>query len=145
MQIYKLTSSQTDQVYVGKTKLTLNRRFQVHKCDYKSWSEGRRDFNSSYLLMEFEDVKIELIEETKNSFREVYWIQKLNTCNFDHNGDDYFIHEVKHKKCRLGFTYRFEVRRNTKKIVQKSSTDLEYLKEFRDEWIENNPQVFMEK
>tara|TARA_R110002153_G_scaffold131153_1_gene280097 strand:+ start:75 stop:512 length:438 start_codon:yes stop_codon:yes gene_type:complete len=145
MYIYKLTSSQTDLVYVGKTNQTLKRRFKNHKDDYNGWLEGRRDFRSSYFLTEYEDVKIELIEETNNSLREVYWIQKLNTVNYDHNGDDYFIHERKDKSCTLGFTYNFEIIRNNKNIVQKRSTDLEYLKEFRDEYIKNNQQVFMEK
>ena len=142
MYIYKLTSSQTDQVYVGKCK-SLKDRFKSHKCDYKSWLEGRRDFRSSYFLTEYDDVKIEFIEETKNSLREIYWIQKLNTVNYDNNGDDYFICKVKHPGTKTGFIYGFKIQRNEKKIVQKYSTDLEYLKEFRDEWIKNNPQVFI--
>ena len=96
MYIYKLTSSQTDQVYIGKCK-SLNKRFNQHKCDYKLWLDDKRDFRSSFFLIEYEDVKIELIEETNNFLREVYWIQKLNCCNFDYNGDDYFIYQVKEK------------------------------------------------
>ena len=115
MQIYKLTSNKTNQVYVGKTDQTLKKRFQIHKDDYNGWFKGRRDFCSSYFIMEFEDVKIELIEETKNSLREIYWIQKLNTCNFDHNGEDYFIHKHANKECKQGFRYVFEIRRNKKK------------------------------
>jgi len=143
MIIYKLTSSQTDQVYVGKCK-SLKDRFKSHKCDYKSWLEGRRDFRSSYFLTEYDDVKIELIEETKNSLREIYWIQKLNTVNYDNNGDDYFICKVKDKNCKLGFLYRFEIKRNKKRIIEKKSTDKQFILKYRDEWIKNNPQVFME-
>tara|TARA_R110001632_G_scaffold72816_1_gene168023 strand:- start:461 stop:898 length:438 start_codon:yes stop_codon:yes gene_type:complete len=145
MQIYKLTSSQTDKVYVGKTNLKLNRRFQYHKSDYKSWSEGRRQFKSSYFLTEYEDCKIEIIETTNNSLREIYWIQKLNTCNFEHNGDDYFIGKVKDRGCKLGFIYRFEITRNKKLIIEKTSTDKQFLKNFRDKWIKNNQHLFIEK
>jgi len=145
MQIYKLTSSQTDQVYVGKTKDTLNRRFQIHKDDYKLWLDGRREFRSSYFLTEYEDVKIELIEETNNSLREVYWIQKLNCCNFDFNGDDFFIYKSKHKRTKLRFIYTFEIKRNKKLIVQKRSIDIEYLRKFRDEWLKNNQYLFIEE
>tara|TARA_R110001592_G_scaffold145484_1_gene369120 strand:+ start:64 stop:495 length:432 start_codon:yes stop_codon:yes gene_type:complete len=143
MQIYKLTSSQTDLVYVGKTIETLEERFRNHKDDYKLWLEGRREFKSSYFLTEYEDVKIEFIEETKNSLREVYWIQKLNTCNFQHNGNNYFIYKHKHKRTKTGFIYVFKIGRNKKKIVEKKSIDLEYLKTYRDEFIKNNPEVFM--
>ena len=144
MQIYKLTSSQTDQVYVGKCK-SLKDRFKNHKDHYTSWLNDRFEFRSSYFLMEYEDVKIELIEETKNSLREIHWIRKLNSCNFDFNGDDYFIHKHKHKRTKTGFIYRFEIRRNRKNIVCKRSIDLEYLKTYRDEFIKNNPEVFIEE
>jgi len=145
MYIYKLTSSHTDQVYVGKTKETLNRRFCKHKCDYKLWRDDRREFRSSYFLMEYEDVKIELIEETNNSLREIYWIQKLNCCNFEFNGPDFLIHKTKDKKCKLGFVYIFEIKRNKKHMIRKASVDLEYIKTYRDEYIKNNPQVFIEE
>jgi len=145
MKIYKLTSLQTDKIYVGKTTLTLKERFGKHKCDYKLWLDGRRQFKSSYFLTEYEDVKIELIEETNNSLREIYWIQKLNCCNFDFNGDDLFIYQVKCKKMKLGYFYRFQITRNNKPIVWKRSVDKEYLKKYRDNWIENNPQVFIEQ
>ena len=144
MIIYKLTSSQTDDIYVGKTKQTLEERFKDHKDDYTGWLDGRRPFKSSYFLMEYQDVKIELIEETNNSLREIYWIRKLNSCNFEHNGDDYFIYKIKDTRCKLGYTYRFKIQRNKKWIVQKRSIDLEYLKTYRDEFIKNNPEVFME-
>tara|TARA_R110000772_G_scaffold149869_4_gene260583 strand:+ start:508 stop:939 length:432 start_codon:yes stop_codon:yes gene_type:complete len=141
MKIYKLTSNQTDQVYVGKTK-DMSRRFTKHKSDYKLWLDDRYIFSSSYFISQYDDVKMEYIEETNNSLREVYWIQKLNTCNFQHNGDDYFIHKLKDKKMRLGFKYCFEIKRNNKRIVAKYSKDLEFLKKFRDEWIKDNQQIF---
>ena len=144
MKIYKLTSSQTDQVYVGKTTQTLKDRFYSHKSDYNRWLNGLGDFKSSYFLTEYDDAKIELIEETNNSLREIYWIQKLNTVNLDFNGPNFFIYKQKKKDCRLGFIYIFVITRNKKPIIQKRSVDLEYLKEFRDNWLRNNPTIFLE-
>ena len=145
MQIYKLTSSQTDLVYVGKTKQTLEKRFQDHKDHYIGWLDGKSEFRSSYFLTEYDDFKIELIEETKNSLREIHWILKLNSCNFEFNSEDYFIYEHKDKCCKQGFRYVFKIMRNRKFIIQKSSIDLEYLKTYRDEFIKNNPEVFIEE
>ena len=83
LQIYKLTSSQTNEVYVGKTTQTLKERLTDHRSDYRQWTNGTRFYCFSYQIIEFDDHKIELIEETNNSLREIYWIQKLNCCNFN--------------------------------------------------------------
>ena len=141
MIIYKLTSKQTDQVYVGKT-VDMRERFWMHKCDYNSWADGRRKFNSSYFISEYDDVKIEFIEETNNSLREIYWIQKLNTCNFQYNDDDYFIYKEKDKRLRLGFIYCFTIIRNNKYIVKKRSSNKEFLIKYRDNFLKDNPHLF---
>ena len=83
-----------------------------------------------------------LDSQMEYSLKEIYWIQKLNTCNFQHNGDDYFIHKLKDKKMRLGFKYCFEIKRKKIVIVRKKSSNLEFLKKFRDEWIKDNQQIF---
>ena len=62
-KIYKLTSSQTDKVYIGSTIKSLNARFSDHKCDYKRWLKSQMHNISSYDLLQFADVKIELIKE----------------------------------------------------------------------------------
>ena len=142
MIIYKLTTKQSNQVYVGKT-VDLTSRFNNHKSDYRCWLNGKRDFKSSYFISKFDDVKIEKIEETNNSLREVFWIQKLDCCNFQHNDDSYFIYKLKDKNTRKGFIYSFQVMRGGKKIIRKTSTNIEWLKKFRDDWIEKNPHIFM--
>ena len=64
-KIYKLTSSQTDKVYIGSTIGSLNVRFSNHKCRYKRWLKGQMDKykTTSFDLLQFADVKIELIKE----------------------------------------------------------------------------------
>jgi len=62
-KIYKLTSSQTDKVYIGSTITSLNNRFSNHKSHYKSWLKSQMDKITSYDLLQYEDVKIELIKE----------------------------------------------------------------------------------
>jgi hypothetical protein len=62
-KIYKLTSSQTDKVYIGSTIRSLNDRFSNHKSHYKSWLKSQMHKITSYDLLQYEDVKIELIKE----------------------------------------------------------------------------------
>jgi hypothetical protein len=62
-KIYKLTSSQTDKVYIGSTIRSLNDRFSNHKCSYKSWLKSQMNNITSYDLLQYDDVKIELIKE----------------------------------------------------------------------------------
>ena len=46
------------------------------------------------------------------------------------------------KKAKNKYYYVFELRRDKKIIVKKTSIDLEKVIKFRDEWIKNNPQWF---
>ena len=134
LSIYKITSSQTNEVYVGITKGTLKKRLKYHRDDYKKWLNGTGDYKSSFHIMEYDDNKIELIEETNNSLREIYWIQKLNCCNFDYNTPNYWITKKINKKYRQGFIWEFAVKKYINKkrrlLINKYSTDLEYLRKF---------------
>ena len=68
-KIYKITSPQTEKVYIGSTKHTLNIRFSNHKCKLNC---------SSKLLIEFGDAEIELVETVEidqRFIRERYWIE----------------------------------------------------------------------
>ena len=83
MKIYKITSPNTDLVYVGKTTLRrLNDRFAQHRCGYNNYLKGLKARTcSSIKVFEHGDCKIELIEETDDASREAYWINELNTVN----------------------------------------------------------------
>ena len=79
MLIYKIISPNTDLVYVGKTKCTLNRRLSGHLSKYKAWLAGKPVSNcSSYKVLEHGDCSIVLIEDGS---REGYWIKEMNACN----------------------------------------------------------------
>jgi len=60
-KIYKLTSPNTDKVYIGSTIRTLNKRLTSHIRD---WKLKRKDCGSTYIL-EKGDYKIELLEEVQ--------------------------------------------------------------------------------
>ena len=56
-KIYKITSKQTDKIYVGSTIQTLDERMKHHKTDMK------RFYVSSAEILKYDDCIIELIED----------------------------------------------------------------------------------
>jgi hypothetical protein len=63
-KVYVLRSHQTDDVYYGSTCSTLSKRLYNHKCDYKSYSVNKtKSWISSYDIVKYPDVYIELVEE----------------------------------------------------------------------------------
>ncbi len=62
-KIYKITSSKTDDVYIGSTIQTLNDRFIKHKSNYKLYQNKKYANVSSNEILKHGDAIIELIEE----------------------------------------------------------------------------------
>ena len=61
-KIYKITSFQTDDIYIGSTcNPYLSTRFSKHKNHYKSYLNGDFTYISSFEIMKYPDAKIELI------------------------------------------------------------------------------------
>jgi hypothetical protein len=60
-KIYKLTSKQTDKIYVGSTIRTLDARMIQHKIQYKC---GNSHNISSAEILKYDDCIIELIEDS---------------------------------------------------------------------------------
>ena len=62
-KIYKLTSSETDKIYIGSTYKPLNTRFSSHKYTYRNKNNNSKCGScKANELMKYADVKIELIE-----------------------------------------------------------------------------------
>lgn len=82
-KIYKLTSSKTDNIYIGSTIRPLSVRLECHISSYKY----NYNFTTACKILEYDDVKIELIElyPCENQFmlesREGYWITTLDCVN----------------------------------------------------------------
>lgn len=87
-KIYKLISNSTTDVYVGSTAMkTLHLRLCSHKQTYKRYT-NKQDltFMSSFKLLQFDDCKIELIENypcdnvNELTKREGHWIKNTQNC-----------------------------------------------------------------
>ena len=61
-KIYAIRSYQTDDVYIGSTTQSLSKRFSKHKEGYKRYLNGKDSNVTSYNIIKFDDVYIELIE-----------------------------------------------------------------------------------
>ena len=61
-KIYTIRSYQTDDIYIGSTTQTLTKRLSKHKSDFKRWKKGTYHYVTSYELIKYNDVYIELLE-----------------------------------------------------------------------------------
>ncbi len=61
--IYKISSPQTDKVYIGSTTYSIKDRLSKHKNQYKRYQNVKDHYVSSFEIVKYDDVKIELIEE----------------------------------------------------------------------------------
>ena len=63
-KIYKLTSNQTDRIYIGSTTQYLSKRLGHHQDNFKRfYNNGKFHYCTSFEIIKFEDCKIELIEK----------------------------------------------------------------------------------
>ena len=86
-KIYKLISTETDNVYIGSTSLKyLSTRLVGHKHAYTSWQAGKGRYVSSFEIVQHDNCKIILLEnfpcESKDELhaREQYWIENSANC-----------------------------------------------------------------
>ena len=81
-RIYKITSINTDKIYIGSTSKSLTERLRRHEIDYKKYQNGKYSYVKSYDVLEKKHYKIQLLEkieyETKRELleREGYYIRK---------------------------------------------------------------------
>lgn len=75
--IYKITNNINNKIYVGKTNLSIQKRFQQHCRDYKKKSTEKRPLYQAMQKYGIEHFYIEKIEECSPelaSEKEQYWI-----------------------------------------------------------------------
>jgi hypothetical protein len=62
-KIYKIVSDKTDKVYIGSSVKPLNQRFNAHTYEYRQWNDGKHHYVTSFEILQYDDARIELIEE----------------------------------------------------------------------------------
>lgn len=66
MKIYKITNETDNEIYIGSTCQSLNQRFTRHKTDLKMYNDGRRNYRTSFIILNKQNPKIELLEDLGN-------------------------------------------------------------------------------
>jgi hypothetical protein len=88
INFYKITSTNTDKVYVGSTEKDINERLNQHETHYRLFKDGKCRYITSFEILEYKDYKIELLEnkiceskEERNTVECKYIINTPNTVN----------------------------------------------------------------
>ena len=121
--IYKISSEQTDKIYIGSTVSGLRERFIKHKCDFK-----RNGYCSSKLIMCYDDCSIECIEELEVDHKHDIKLRMREDYYYDLNKE---IVVNKQKPLR------------TKK--QWTADNIEYVREQKKQYYYDNREYFLEK
>jgi len=61
-KIYKITSPDMDQIYIGSTTLELSERLRRHESDYNRYLNGKRNNITAFELIKQNSYSITLIE-----------------------------------------------------------------------------------
>ena len=78
--IYQIINDINNKIYVGKTEISLERRFYLHCKDAQTERCKNRPLYNAMNKYGFEHFHIEELEKTDSpDEREQYWIEKLNT------------------------------------------------------------------
>jgi len=93
-KIYKLWSPQTDEVYIGSTTQPLSKRMAQHRMKYKRYKAGKYHYITSFNIMKYGDVRIELIcecpcDNADPGAVEGKYIREVNCCNKKIEGRTY--------------------------------------------------------
>jgi hypothetical protein len=88
INFYKITSTNTDKIYVGSTEKDINTRLQNHEAQYRYFKDGNCRYITSFEILEYKDYKIELLEnkicqnrEERDTVECKYIINIPNTIN----------------------------------------------------------------
>ena len=134
-KIYKLWSPSQNLVYIGSTTQKLSQRKTKHVSDFKSWQNGKKNFVTSFTILECEDNRIELIENYPCNSREEllkregYYIKELDCVNKCVSGRTQKEYREEHKE-ELAKKHK-EWRQNNKEEILKKKK--EYYQDNKEE------------
>lgn len=141
-QIYKVISSNCNDVYVGSTYDNLRKRLNGHVSDYKRYLDGIRGFITSGKIIEKGNYDIVLIEKypckdkAELHARERHWIENtpncVNKCIPTRNKKQYYIQKKVAINARGKRYYRINQVKISEQKRQYRITNQEKLKQGKD-------------
>lgn len=135
--IYGIFCRTTWKVYYGKTNLTVEKRLEIHKKDYKSYLKGTGKYMTSFEIIKNNNYEIKLLETCDDDLhmdiREGYYIKTFPCVN----------------KNIPGRTQKEYYQDNKEKILEKKKEYCEKNKEKKKEYdkqrYEANRETILEK
>jgi len=132
-KIYKIWSPSTDDIYIGSTcEPTLARRMAGHRSNFKDFKRGKYCNNSSFLIIENGDARIELIEsfpcDSKDELhaREAHYIRTLECVNKRIPGRK----KKQYRQDKAEYLRKYE--------KQYRESNKEYIAAWKKEWAKSN-------
>jgi len=150
-KIYKLVSNSSELVYYGSTYTKLSKRLSGHKTAYKRYLNGKKNYITSYKLMELGDAQIILVENFPcNNIeeliaRERYYIESnpcVNKVIPGRTKKEY--HEVNKEKISEQHKVKYQENREEriKQVKEYSEANKDKIKEYRAEYkIKNKEEI----
>ena len=87
-KVYRIICNETGLQYIGSTCKTLSARLSEHKSDYKRYLDGRKNYVTSYKILENDNFDIVLLENLVNCKskdelhqKERYYIDNMECVN----------------------------------------------------------------
>ena len=153
-KIYTIRSYQTDDIYIGSTTQTLTKRLSTHKSNFKRWKKGTQHYVTSYDIIKYDDVYIELLElwpcsnKMELCRREGELIRSMDCLNKNVAGrtPKEYRDENKEKIKERHKEYRDEnkekIKENKKEFYQENK---EKIKEYKKEYYQENKEKIKER
>ena len=123
-KIYKIWSPSKNLVYYGSTTQTIAQRLTKHKCSHKKYNEDNNSgYCTSYLVLNCEDYKMELIEEYPCN-------NKDQLCNKEgeYIKNNECVNKVIHGRNKIEYAKEYRIKNREKR------------KEYNKQYIENNKE-----
>ena len=136
--IYKLCSPHTEKIYIGSTVKRLKRRMQQHKAAFKSYLKGSSVYVSSYDIMKYGDIYIELLQRVsclnRGQLETIEWrhIRSSPICCNKNKRNEYLSsdpryqkeYRIKNKQAYLEYQKRYREFRKAELIGYRQGVDL---------------------
>jgi hypothetical protein len=151
-KIYRITSPQTQQIYIGSTTTILCHRLSQHNINYKRWlKDNSQNYATSYEILKYGDAKIELVEvhscdnievlkAREGHFQRLYKdivvnIRLEGRTEKEYNKHYHETHKTERKEWRKEYEKQEEVKM---RIKQNRLNRIDKYKEEMESWRSNN-------
>jgi hypothetical protein len=153
-KVYKLWSPNFDMVYVGSTINTLSQRLSGHKSSFKLYQYAKSTYITSFEILIYDNVKIELIELCPCNNKEellkyeANHIKQMNCVNKNIPGRNKFEWRIDYKDEIQEYNKQYYLDNN--EVIREYSkkwrlVNLEYCSEYQKQHYQNNKEMLLKR